>query len=134
MAIKGLMKVLPNATPEELQLAISGTSGEYFRSLPYELRDRATETIVAAMRNVFIPVYVGAAVCLILSVCFTVSFPPEGSRGQIPFEFTDNHHLNSNGDCSKILSPSRHRYICHVKKVIPKTWKLKACGSKSFLL
>jgi MFS family permease len=70
-AIQGLIEVLPDVSREELQLAISGTSGAYFRALPDDVRRRATDTIVIALQNVFIPVYVGAAVGLVLSVCFT---------------------------------------------------------------
>jgi len=70
-AISGLSSLLPDVSRSELQLAISGTSGAYFRSLPEELRLQATDTIVLALQKVFIPVYVGAAVSLVLSVCFT---------------------------------------------------------------
>ncbi|KAI9372485.1 MFS general substrate transporter [Aspergillus egyptiacus] len=70
-AVTGLAALLPNVSQSELQLAISGTSGAYFRSLPEELRARCIEVIVSALQNVFIPVYVGAAVSLVVSVCFT---------------------------------------------------------------
>ncbi|KAK5661227.1 hypothetical protein OQA88_11120 [Cercophora sp. LCS_1] len=70
-AVAGLSKVIPNATREEMQLAISGTSGSYWEKIPENLREPATNAIVAALQKVFIPVYVGAAVCLVLSVCFT---------------------------------------------------------------
>lgn len=55
-----------------MQLAISGTSGEYFRSLTAELQVQATARIVEALAKVFVPVYVGASVSLLVSVCFTV--------------------------------------------------------------
>ncbi|KAL1962640.1 hypothetical protein VTN77DRAFT_9354 [Rasamsonia byssochlamydoides] len=70
-AIAGLSAVLPDVSRYELQLAISGTSGAYFRSLPEGLREQSIATIVGALQKVFIPVYVGAAVSLVLSVCFT---------------------------------------------------------------
>jgi uncharacterized membrane protein YqhA len=73
-AIANLMEVLPGVSREQLQLAISGTSGAYLRSLAPELRVAATDAVVLALRKVFIPVYVGAAFSLVLSVCFTVSF------------------------------------------------------------
>ncbi|KAF4547720.1 Efflux pump patC-like protein [Elsinoe fawcettii] len=70
-AIEGLTVLLPNASRAELQLAITGTSGAYFRGLPADLQARSIDAVVLALRDVFIPVYVGAAVCLIASVCFT---------------------------------------------------------------
>jgi MFS family permease len=72
-AIANLTQVLPDLSREQLQLAISGTSGAYLRSLSPELRAAATDAIVKALQKVFIPVYVGAAFSLVLSVCFTVS-------------------------------------------------------------
>lgn len=71
-AIDGLSGILPDVARSELQLAISGTSGTFFQSLPDDLRLRSTEVIVGALREVFVPVYVGAAVSLLVSVCFTV--------------------------------------------------------------
>ncbi|KAH6846935.1 major facilitator superfamily domain-containing protein [Chaetomium sp. MPI-CAGE-AT-0009] len=70
-AIANLTAVLPGVSREQLQMAISGTSGEYLRSLSEELRSAATDAIVAALRKVFIPVYVAAAFSLVLSVLFT---------------------------------------------------------------
>ncbi|KND89162.1 putative HC-toxin efflux carrier TOXA [Tolypocladium ophioglossoides CBS 100239] len=70
-AIAGLSLILPDVSRSELQLAISGTSGAYFQSLPADLRAQSIDVIVAALQKVFIPVYVGAAVSLIASVCFT---------------------------------------------------------------
>ncbi|KAJ9133710.1 MFS general substrate transporter [Pleurostoma richardsiae] len=70
-ATSGLSAILPGVSQADLQLALSGTSGSYFQSLPESVRTLATYTIVHAMRKVFIPVYVGAAVSLVVSVCFT---------------------------------------------------------------
>ncbi|KAL1988061.1 hypothetical protein VTN96DRAFT_1092 [Rasamsonia emersonii] len=70
-AIAGLSALLPDVSRAELQLAISGTSGAYFRALPEGLRAQSLDIIVGAIQKVFIPVYVGAAVSLVLSVCFT---------------------------------------------------------------
>ncbi|KAK4247367.1 major facilitator superfamily domain-containing protein [Corynascus novoguineensis] len=70
-AISHLMEVLPGVSREQLQLAVSGTSGAYLRSLSPALRAAATDAIVAALRKVFIPVYVAAAFSLVLSVLFT---------------------------------------------------------------
>ncbi|RYP57059.1 hypothetical protein DL770_010764 [Monosporascus sp. CRB-9-2] len=70
-AVDGLASVLPNVPRSELQLAVSGTSGHYFQSLPPDLQARAVDTIVNAMSKVYILVYVGAAVVLVLSLLFT---------------------------------------------------------------
>ena len=64
---------MPGVSRADLQLAISGTSGIFFQSLLEDPRDKAIQAIVEAMQKVFIPVYVGAAVCLVVSVCFTAS-------------------------------------------------------------
>jgi hypothetical protein len=74
-AVTSLSAVLPDATREQLQLALSGTSGHYLSTLGVEVREAATDAIVQALQKVFIPVYVGAAFCLVLSVLFTVSCP-----------------------------------------------------------
>lgn len=70
-AIANLTAVLPGVSREQLQMAISGTSGDYLSSLSEELRSAATNAIVEALRKVFIPVYVAAAFSLVLSVLFT---------------------------------------------------------------
>ncbi|SPQ26873.1 cd867ba1-2a8a-411d-a580-4cd420b027f1 [Thermothielavioides terrestris] len=71
-AVANLAAVLPpGASREQLQLAVSGTSGAYLRSLSPALRAAATDAIVEALRQVFVPVYVAAAFCLLLSVLFT---------------------------------------------------------------
>jgi hypothetical protein len=71
-ALNGLTALLPDASRRDLQLAVAGTSGGYFDSLPDALRDQAIGVLVGALSKVFICVYVGAATCLVLSVCFTV--------------------------------------------------------------
>lgn len=104
-AIAHLMEVLPGVSREQLQLAVSGTSGAYLRSLSPELRAAATDAIVAALRKVFIPVYVAAAFSLVLSVLFTVSFSGCLFWGcsEIP-----NSIIGRNGRCST-LSLLRHK-------------------------
>lgn len=72
-AVDGLTGVLPGVPRSELQLAVSGTSGTYFQSLPEDLQDQAVDTIVGSLARVFILVYVGCAVTLVLSLLFTVS-------------------------------------------------------------
>ena len=98
-ATSGLSGLLPGVTRADLQLAISGTSGAYFQSLPENIRIQAIDTIVRAMQKVFIPVYVGAAVCLLVSVCFTVSL-------RLPktplIDASSNAQFNSNEKCLKM--------------------------------
>ncbi|KAK4198250.1 putative multidrug efflux system protein [Triangularia verruculosa] len=70
-AIANLMVALPGVPRNTLQLALSGHSGEYLQSLSEQSRIAAIEAIVLALQKVFIPVYVGGAVGLVVSVCFT---------------------------------------------------------------
>ncbi|KAK0701967.1 major facilitator superfamily domain-containing protein [Lasiosphaeria miniovina] len=71
-AVKRLAAVLGDGVPrDQLQLAISGSGGEYLAQFPPDVRAAAMAAVVTALRTVFIPVYVGAAVSLVLSVCFT---------------------------------------------------------------
>lgn len=77
VALKNLQILLPDVPRSTLQLAISGTSGAYFKTLSADLQDKSTRIIVAALGQTFIFVYVGAAVALVLSVLFTVSRPLE---------------------------------------------------------
>lgn len=75
-AIDGITALLPDAPSDEIQLALAGTSTAYFNSLSPEIRAQTTDIIIAALQKVFIPVYVGAALALVLSVSFTVSRSP----------------------------------------------------------
>ncbi|KAI6087312.1 major facilitator superfamily domain-containing protein [Hypoxylon rubiginosum] len=70
-AIDGITALLPDAPSDEIQLALAGTSTAYFNSLSPEIRAQTTDIIIAALQKVFIPVYVGAALALVLSVSFT---------------------------------------------------------------
>ncbi|PLB35610.1 MFS general substrate transporter [Aspergillus candidus] len=70
-AVSGLAALIPDVSRSELQRAISGTSGTYFQSLPEQLQASCIDAIVGALQKVFIPVYVGAAVSLVVSVSFT---------------------------------------------------------------
>lgn len=72
-AVAGLTSVLPDVPRSQLQLAVSGTSGSYFKSLPHDKQVLAIEVIVQALSKVFILVYVGGAVTLLCSLLFTVS-------------------------------------------------------------
>lgn len=103
-AIANLTAVLPNVSREQLQMAISGTSGDYLSSLSEELRSAATNAIVEALRKVFIPVYVAAAFSLVLSVLFTVCFFPSG---EAPCQNTTNTMTNRNARCLVISWPLR---------------------------
>jgi len=70
-AINGLAALFPGVSRTDLQLAISGTSSKYFQSLTAVQRADAVKVIVGAMSHTFILVYVGGAVCLVLSLLFT---------------------------------------------------------------
>ncbi|KAI1075118.1 major facilitator superfamily domain-containing protein [Whalleya microplaca] len=70
-AISGLTALLPTAPYDDIQLTLAGTSSGYFNSLTPDIRTQVTEIIISALQKVFIPVYVGAALALVLSVCFT---------------------------------------------------------------
>jgi hypothetical protein len=117
-AVANLAAVLPpGASREQLQLAVSGTSGAYLRSLSPALRAAATDAIVEALRKVFIPVYVAAAFCLLLSVLFTVSdlstslslARKELARCIVRICLLTNSVDGSNGKCSRISRPSRRK-------------------------
>lgn len=102
-AVSGLTVLIPDVSRSELQRAISGTSSTYFQSLPEELRASCIGVIVGALQKVFIPVYVGAAVSLVISVSFTVSAPPRSNAAaSLTLEY-------SNGSCSKMRWLSQRR-------------------------
>lgn len=73
VALSNLQILLPDVPRSTLQLAITGTSGAYFKSLSEDLQEQSTRVIVSAIGKTFIFVYVGAAVSLVLSILFTVS-------------------------------------------------------------
>lgn len=116
-AIKNLIVVLPDATREQLQMAISGTSGEFFSSLAPGVRAAATDAIVVALRQVFIPVYVAAAFSLVLSVCFTVSILSLLVDCE---DVTDG--FVSNGRCLVIFRPLRRKSFM-VRELDWRCWK-----------
>lgn len=72
-AVNALSSLLPGVSRSELQLAVSGTSGAYFKSLGPEQQTQAVDAIVGALSKVFILVYVGGAVTLVCSCLFKVS-------------------------------------------------------------
>ena len=115
-AIEGLSRLLPNATHDELQLALSGTSGAFFQQLDESLQADATSVIVAAMSQVYLLVYVAAAFCLIASVCFTVSNPMQQLRRDlltIPI---------SNARCSRTQSASWLRVRGGIAVWVERRW------------
>lgn len=67
-ALEGLKHVLPDETQSQLLGAITGTSGGGFKSLPQVDQIAAADTLTHALRKVFVPVYVAAAVGLVASV------------------------------------------------------------------
>lgn len=70
-AVNNLAALLPGVSRADLQLAISGTSSSYFQSLAPAQRDAAVDIIVGALTHTFVLIYVGGAVCLLVSVLFT---------------------------------------------------------------
>ncbi|OTA99736.1 hypothetical protein M426DRAFT_268835 [Hypoxylon sp. CI-4A] len=70
-AIEDLTILFPEAPVADLQLTLAGTSNGFFNSLSTELRSEAIDVIIGALQKVFIPVYVAAALALVLSVSFT---------------------------------------------------------------
>lgn len=66
-AVAGLQMVLPDLDRAQLIAAVSGTSSEVFDQLSSSAREAALDSIVDALRKVFVLVYVGAAVGLICS-------------------------------------------------------------------
>lgn len=71
-ALSGLGALMPGVPRADLQQVISGTSSAYFRSLAPDMQEQSTKIIVRAIAKTFIPAYVGAAVCLVVSCCFRV--------------------------------------------------------------
>ncbi|KAK1992755.1 hypothetical protein LX36DRAFT_715131 [Colletotrichum falcatum] len=71
-ALSGLAALMPDVPHSSLQQTISGTSGSFFRSLSPDMQKQSAEIIVNALAQTFIIAYVGAAICLVLSCCFTV--------------------------------------------------------------
>ncbi|MCJ1360924.1 hypothetical protein MMC16_000019 [Acarospora aff. strigata] len=67
-ALAGLTVLLPNFTREQIQQGISGTSGQFFKTLPVDTQAQALNVLVGSLRKVFIPVYVAAAVGLVVSL------------------------------------------------------------------
>ncbi|KAF3010362.1 hypothetical protein E8E14_009434 [Neopestalotiopsis sp. 37M] len=70
-ALEQLSSLLPGVPRDTLQLAITGTSSAYFRSLSEEDRANAIDIIVAAMSHTFVLVYVAGAFCFVASLLFT---------------------------------------------------------------
>jgi len=66
-ALEGLQALLPNVAREQIQSAILGTSGNFFQTLPPDLKAACLQVIVSSLNKVFIPVYVAAAVSLAAS-------------------------------------------------------------------
>ncbi|KAL8739184.1 MAG: hypothetical protein Q9181_000075 [Wetmoreana brouardii] len=66
-SLDGLVKLSPSIPPTELQRAISGVSGTFFKTQPVELQMRALEILVSALKKVFIQVYVAFVFGLALS-------------------------------------------------------------------
>ncbi|KAM5444099.1 hypothetical protein MferCBS31731_000616 [Microsporum ferrugineum] len=64
----GLVGLLPNLPPEDIQQILSGTSSDSLKMLSPELRTEALTLIVSAWQKIFICVYASAAVSLVRSL------------------------------------------------------------------
>ncbi|KAI4170613.1 MAG: hypothetical protein LQ343_004845 [Gyalolechia ehrenbergii] len=67
-ALSRLQAVLPNVPHEQLESAVSGTSGGFFASLDPVQREQGLAVIMASLQEAFILVYVAGAVSLVASV------------------------------------------------------------------
>ncbi|KAI9835615.1 MAG: hypothetical protein M1837_003704 [Sclerophora amabilis] len=66
-ALAGLVTLLPDVPREEIQGALSGTSGDFFKTLPADTQALALDILMHSLQKVFILVYVAAAVGLLAS-------------------------------------------------------------------
>ncbi|KAK1948681.1 hypothetical protein LY78DRAFT_710613 [Colletotrichum sublineola] len=64
-SLSGLGVLMPDVPRSTLQQAISGTSSDYFRSLPPNTQEQSIEIIVGGLAKTFIPAYVGASSALL---------------------------------------------------------------------
>ncbi|KAM5490289.1 hypothetical protein MaudMau93_002487 [Microsporum audouinii] len=64
----GLVDLLPNLPPEDIQQILSGTSSDSLKMLSPELRTEALTLIISAWQKIFICVYASAAVSLVCSL------------------------------------------------------------------
>ncbi|KAF4635034.1 hypothetical protein G7Y89_g3062 [Cudoniella acicularis] len=64
-SLQGLENILPNVPVTQLQLAISGASGNFFATLDPTLQRPCLEVIVSSLQKVYILIYVAAAVGLL---------------------------------------------------------------------
>ncbi|KAI8932349.1 hypothetical protein NX059_010542 [Plenodomus lindquistii] len=67
-AQKGLEKALPFIPSDQIHQMVAGASNQVVKSLSEDLRTVAFETIIESWQKVFICVYVGAAVSLVVSI------------------------------------------------------------------
>ncbi|KAI4157766.1 MAG: hypothetical protein L6R39_000597 [Caloplaca ligustica] len=82
-AQSALVEILPNVPLAQVQQAISGTSGDFIKSLPDATRELTLNAVVDALQKVFIPVYVAAAVALVGSLFLNSkkAFVPTAAAG-----------------------------------------------------
>jgi hypothetical protein len=81
-AQNGLYQVLPDVPKETVDQLVAGTTSEFIGTLSPELKVASLKVIVSSWQNVFIVIYVGAAVSLLcslfLNVCLITDPLPPG--------------------------------------------------------
>ncbi|KAL9609777.1 MAG: hypothetical protein Q9167_005473 [Letrouitia subvulpina] len=83
-ALNGLQSVLPDVPRSQLQGAISGTSGNFLRTLDGRERAESLEVFMASLRKAFVLVYVAGAVSLVASALLSrrrLNLAPAGGGG-----------------------------------------------------
>ncbi|TEY81951.1 hypothetical protein BOTCAL_0030g00120 [Botryotinia calthae] len=67
-SLHGLENVLPTTPVKEIQLAISGASGTFFKTLQPATQEVCLEVIISSLQKVYILVYVAAVICFVTSL------------------------------------------------------------------
>lgn len=83
-ALNGLQRVLPDIPRKQLEGAISGTSGDFLKTLDGRERAESLEVVMGSLRKVFVLVYVAGAVSLGASVLLSrrrLNLAPAGGGG-----------------------------------------------------
>ncbi|KAL9045292.1 MAG: hypothetical protein Q9214_001642 [Letrouitia sp. 1 TL-2023] len=83
-ALNGLQRVLPDVLRSQLEGAISGTSGDFLRTLDGRERVESLEVVMGSLRKAFVLVYVARAVSLGASALLSrrrLNLAPAGGGG-----------------------------------------------------
>jgi hypothetical protein len=73
-AKKNLFHVLSGHSTEAIEQLLAGASSGLLKTLSPELRRQTLEVIVSSWQDVFICVYVAAALSFLVAICLRVSF------------------------------------------------------------